>query len=123
MTSQSSTYSYTYVHQKRHSIFKYPHKITQYPPYDPYFELNNAKKIVYAIKNYPARKSFYFSDWDDLKVVAHQVIWELQEDSTIVGKIGWNDFSIKFRDQVFEINRKLSSDLSWKTFEILKLEQ
>jgi len=123
MTSQSSIYSYTYVHQKRNTIFRYPHKIIQYPPHDPYLDLNSAKKIVYAIKNYPARRSFYFSDWDNLKVIAHQVIWELQEDSSIEGNIGWNDFTVKFKGELYEINRKLSGDLSWKTFEISKLEQ
>ena len=78
------------------------------------------QKIVYAIKNYPNRRSFYFSEWDNIKSISKNVIQELGDDSTI-SNIHWNEFSIKYNGDTYEITRKFSSDLAWKSYEITKI--
>lgn len=120
----SSTYSsYTYVHKRKNGMFKYPLEIKQTILNDSYYFFSIPRKLSYAIQNYPARKSFYFEDWDDIKIIANQVIRELNDESaSINGKIYWNEFSINYKGDIYEISRKMSQDLYWKTYEINKIE-
>jgi len=121
MTNINMTTSYTYVRRKNNYLFRYPSqisKIAQIP--NNYAYLSTAKKIAYAIKNYPSRKSFYFDDWEDLRWVVMQLINELGHDNCIKGKIGWNEFIIKYKDEEFNITRSFSSDLAWKSYDISK---
>jgi len=116
------TTTYTYVNRRNSNYFRY----TFNPDNgikgisDNYIGLSVPQKIVYAIKNYPNRRSFYFSEWDNIKLISKNVIQELGDDSTIIS-IHWNEFSIKYNDNTYEITRKFSSDLAWKSYEITKI--
>jgi len=118
----SSCYStYTYVHKKKNPLFRYSLKIKEYPIDNNYRYLNTVNKIVYAIKNYPERKSFYFDTFEDIKVIANKVVHDLGNEAILDDKIYWNEFAIKYKGEYYEISRCVSSNLYWKTFEIKKI--
>jgi hypothetical protein len=116
--------TYTYP-RRNNSYFRYPAKvITNTSNISPnsYMYYSTAKKIAYAIKNYPARRSFYFNDWEALKTVALMLVKELGDDSCTIDKVEWNEFNITYEGNTFNILRKTSSDLVWNTYEITKVE-
>lgn len=116
--------TYTYP-RRNNSYFRYPAKvITNTSNISPnsYIYYSTAKKIAYAIKNYPARRSFYFNDWEALKSVALMLAKELGDDSCTIDKVEWNEFNITYEGNTFNILRKTSSDLVWNTYEITKVE-
>ena len=116
------TTSYTYVSRKNNNLFQYPTGISKIRPFeDVYTFLSDAKKIAYAIKNYPARKSFYFDEWNDLNIIIKQLIKELGQENCSKSNIYFNEFTIIYKNEKFEVSRNFSSDLHWKTYDITKI--
>ncbi len=115
--------TYTYP-RRNNSYFRYPEKITITDIISSnYIYYSTIKKIAYAIKNYPARRSLYFNDLEPIKKVASKLVNELDSDkTTIIGKIEWNEFNITYQGNTFNILRKTSSDFVWNIYEITKIE-
>ena len=89
-------------------MFKYLLEVKQTILNDSYYFFSIPRKISYVILNYPARKSFYFEDWDDIKIITNQVIRECKDESaTINGRNYWNEFSINYKSDIYEISRKI----------------
>lgn len=117
------TTSYTYVPRKNNNIFRYPTQISKISAIpNNYIYLSTAKKIAYAIKKYPSRKSFYFDEWEDLRWVVMELMKELGYEHCEKGMISWNEFTIKYKGEKFNVCRNYASDLVWKSYDISKVK-
>ena len=110
------TTSYTYISRKR--SYYYKPLISTEPIIVPAY-ISTARKIANTIREYSSSSSFWFSEWEDLNLVSRQLISELGEGE-VVGKVDWNKFTFQFQGVVYTIERKLSSDLSWKFYKITR---
>lgn len=104
--------SYTYIKHKE--ITNKTSNLSKYP------YLSTAKKIAYAIKKYPSHNYFCFDNWEDLNLVVFHLISELREGE-IIGKIGWNEFTINYKNNNYKISRGFSNDLQMKFYEIERI--
>lgn len=116
------TNTYTYVSRRNSNYFRYTLNTANFNKFmfDNYTSLSIPQKIVFSIKNYPNRRSFYFNEWNNIKSIGKKVIEELGNDSKIIN-IYWNEFSIKYNNDIYEITRNFSSDLVWNSYEITKI--
>jgi len=113
--------SYTYVRPKNNYLFRYPTQISTLCPIpNNYVYLSTAKKIAYAIKNYPSRKSFYFDEWEDMRWIVAELMKELGFDDCVKGTVNWNEFTITYKNEKFTVSRNFASDLVWKSYDISK---
>lgn len=107
------TTSYTYISRKR-SYYK--PLISTEPIIVPAYN-STARKLANVIKNYSNMSTFWFNKWEDLSIISHLLIRELG-GGEIIGKVELNKFTIQFRGVCYNIERELSSDLSWKFYKI-----
>jgi len=115
--------TYTYVHNRNNKYFKYNYNTQNAMKIinDNFINLLTAHKIAYAIKNYPARKSFYFTNLENMENIAKDLIKELGKDNCEKITVYFNDIFITYLGNKFEITRNYSNIHQWNSYEIIKI--